>query len=72
MLGKIGFTENRSNVVANWIAEQPFPKDKSLLASAEIYLKNLFKYDIFLNDLVPTFPYKENYLNGWFLQNVNA
>ena len=69
-LQKMGFTENRSNVIAKWIAAQPFPKHKSLLAWAEIYLKNLFKYDIFLNDLVPTFPYKENYLNGWFLQNV--
>ena len=62
-LQNMGFTENRSNVIAKWIAEQPLPKHKSLLAWAEIYLENLFKYDIFLNDHVSKFPYEENRLN---------
>ncbi len=65
-LQKMGFTENRSNVVAKWIGEQPFPQHKSLLAWAHIYIENLFKYDVFLNDQVCKFPYKETNLNRWF------
>lgn len=69
-LQKMGFTENRSNVIATWIAQQPLPEHKSLLAWAEIYLENLFKYDIFLNDHVSIFPYEEDRLNEWFTHNV--
>ena len=69
-LQNMGFTENRSNVIAKWIAEQPLPKHKSLLAWAEIYLENLFKYDIFLNDHVSKFPHEENRLNEWFTHDV--
>ena len=69
-LQSMGFTENRSNVIAKWIAEQPLPRHRSLLAWAEIYLENLFKYDIFLNDHVSKFPYEENRLNEWFTQDV--
>ena len=69
-LQRMGFSENRSNVIANWIAEQPLPKHKPLLAWAEIYLENLFKYDIFLNDLVSPFSYEENRLNEWFTHDV--
>ena len=65
-LQKIGFAENRSNLVANWIGEQPFPEHRSLLAWAEIYIENLFKYDIFLNDNVCKFPYKESCIDRWF------
>ena len=65
-LRKMGFTENRSNVVASWIAKQPLPEHKSIFAWAQVYLKNLFNYDIFLNNCVSRFPYKENYLNAWF------
>ena len=65
-LRKMGFTENRSNVVAKWIAQQPLPEHKSILAWAHVYLKNLFHYDIFLNNCVSTFPYNENHLNAWF------
>ncbi|CAB4030870.1 uncharacterized protein LOC111086092, partial [Paramuricea clavata] len=65
-LQKMGFTENRSNVIAKWIAEQPFPRHKSLFAWAQIYIENLFKYDIFLNDHVSRFPYEEHRLNEWF------
>ena len=65
-LQKMGFTENRSNVIVKWIAEQPFPRHKSLFAWAQIYIENLFKYDIFLNDHVSKFPYKEHRLNEWF------
>ena len=69
-LQKMGFSKNRSNVIAKWIAEQPLPKHRSLLAWAKIYLENLFKYDIFLNDLVSKFPYEENRLNEWFTHDV--
>lgn len=69
-LRKMGFTENRSNVVAKWIAKQPLPEHKSILAWAQVYLKNLFSYDIFLNNCVSTFPYKEDYLNAWFHEDV--
>ena len=69
-LQKIGFTENRSNVIANWIGEQPFPEHRSLLAWAEIYIENLFKYDIFLNDNVCKFPYKEGCVGTWFGKDV--
>ena len=69
-LQKIGFTESRSNVIANWIAEQPFPEHRSLLAWAEIYIENLFKYDIFLNDNVCKFPYEESCIDRWFSVNV--
>ncbi|CAB4044583.1 uncharacterized protein LOC111086092 [Paramuricea clavata] len=69
-LQKMGFTENRSNVIAKWIAEQPFPEHRSLLAWTQIYIENVFKYDIFLNDEVHNFPYKERYLDGWFSVNV--
>ena len=65
-LQKMGFTENRSNVIAKWIAKQPFPEHKSLLAWAQIYIEDLFNYDIFLNDEVSKFPYKESHLDGWF------
>jgi hypothetical protein len=65
-LQKMGFTENRSSVIARWIDEQPFPRHKSLLAWAQIYIENLFKYDIFLNDHVSRFPYQERCLNQWF------
>ena len=65
-LQKMGFTENRSSVIAKWIAEQPFPTHKSLFAWAQIYIENLFKYDIFLNDHVSRFPYQERCLNQWF------
>ena len=71
-LQKMGFIENRSNVIAKWIAEQPFPEHRSLLAWAQIYLENLFKYDIFLNDQVCKFPFEERCLNKWFLQNVDG
>ena len=71
-LQKIGFTENRSNVIANWIGEQPFPEHRSLLAWAEIYVENLFKYDIFLNDNVCKFPYKEGCIDGWFGVDVSS
>ena len=69
-LQKMGFSKNRSNVIAKWIAEQPLPKHRSLLAWAKIYLENLFKYDIFLNDVVSKFPYEENRLNEWFTHDV--
>ena len=69
-LRKMGFTENRSNVVANWIAKQPLPEHKSIFAWVQVYLKNLFNYDIFLNNCVSTFPYNENYLNAWFRTGV--
>ncbi|XP_028408548.1 uncharacterized protein LOC114531102 [Dendronephthya gigantea] len=65
-LQKMGFTENRSSVIAKWISEQPFPGHKSLLAWAKIYIENMFKYDIFLNDKVPKFPYSESKLGEWF------
>ena len=69
-LQKIGFTENRSNVISKWIAEQPFPEHRSLLAWAEIYLENHFKYDIFLNNNVSKFPYKETCVGEWFNVDV--
>ena len=70
-LQKMGFTENRSNVVAKWISEQPLPEEKSLLAWAEIYIENLFKYDIFLNNFVPRFQCHEEILNIWSGVEVN-
>ena len=69
-LQKMGFTENRSSVYAKWISEQPFPEHKSLLAWAKIYTENMFKYDIFLNDKVPKFPYNESELDKWFSVHV--
>ena len=71
-LQKMGFTENRSNVIADWIAEQPFREHKSLLSWAQIYVKNLFKYDIFLNNNVSKFPYNEHCLNEWFDERVEC
>lgn len=70
-LQKMGFTENRSNVIANWIAEQPFSEHISLLAWAEIYIEGLFKYDILLNNKVPKFPFREDDLNKWFAVSVD-
>ena len=71
-LQKMGFTENRSNVIADWIAKQPFREHKSLLSWAQIYVKNLFKYDIFLNNSVSKFPYSEHCLNEWFDECVES
>ena len=68
---KMGFSESRSGVVAKWIAEQPSPEHRSLLAWARIYIENLFKYDIFLNDQVKKFPFKEDTVDKWFLWEVD-
>ena len=70
-LQKMGFIENRSKVIAKWITEQAFPDHRSLLAWAQIYIENLFKYDIFLSDQVSKFPFKETTLNKWFTQKVD-
>ncbi|XP_028409893.1 uncharacterized protein LOC114532557 [Dendronephthya gigantea] len=70
-LQKMGFTKYRSNVVANWIAKQPFPEHISLLAWAKIYIEGLFKYDIRLNHKVPKFPFRESDLNKWFTVSVD-
>ena len=64
-LQRMGFTESRSIIVAKWISEQPIPEEKSLLTWAKIYIENLFKYDIFLNNHVRRFPYHEEILNEW-------
>ncbi|XP_028408599.1 uncharacterized protein LOC114531146 [Dendronephthya gigantea] len=69
-LQQMGFIENRSCVIAKWIAEKSFPEHRSLLAWAQIYIENLFKYDIFLNDQVRKFPFEERCLNKWFSWNV--
>ena len=71
-LQKIGFTENRSKVISKWIDEQPFPEHRSLLAWANIYVENLFKYDIFLNDNVSKFPFKEACIGEWFGYDVES
>ena len=70
-LQKMSFTENRSSIVAKWISEQPIPEEKTLLTWAKIYIQNLFKYDIFLNNEVSRFPYKKRILDKWFVEKVN-
>ena len=71
ILKEMGFTENRSDVITKWIDKQPFAEHKSTLAWAEIYIEDLFKYDIFLNDRVPKFPFRANHLGQWFTEEVD-
>ena len=65
-LQEIGFTANRSVVIAEWIAKQPLADHQSLLAWAQHYIESLFTYDIFLNDHVSKYPYQETRLDSWF------
>ena len=65
-LQEIGFTANRSVVIAEWIAKQPLADHQSLLAWAQHYIESLFTYDILLNDHVSKYPYRETKLNSWF------
>ena len=43
----------------------------SLFSSAERYLKNVFKYNIFLNKCTNSFPYEPKKLNKWFTKDVS-
>lgn len=65
-LKEMGFTESRSEMIANWIEKQPVSEHRSLLSWTELYVEYIFKYDIFLNECVGSYPYPNNVLNKWF------
>lgn len=63
---QIGFTESRSRVMARWITQQPWCKHQSLLSWTQLYIWNVFQYNIFLSDYVSKYPYHEEVLHDWF------
>ncbi|XP_046855686.1 uncharacterized protein LOC124448764 [Xenia sp. Carnegie-2017] len=71
ILCKIGFTKHRSQFIAKWITNMSDPNHKQILSWVEIYIENDFKYDIFLNDQVMDFPFKNDNQNGWFTENFS-
>ncbi|XP_046848184.1 uncharacterized protein LOC124441726 [Xenia sp. Carnegie-2017] len=70
ILFKIGFTKHRSQFIANWITNMPDPNHKPILSWVETYIENHFKYDIFLNDEVSDFPFKNDNQNEWFTVTI--
>ncbi|XP_046846803.1 uncharacterized protein LOC124440450 [Xenia sp. Carnegie-2017] len=70
ILCKIGFTKHRSEFIAKWITSMPDPNHKPILSWVKTYIEDHFKYDIFLNDQVSYFPFKNDNQNEWFTVNI--
>lgn len=64
-LCKMGFTANRSEVIAKWIAEQSLCQHQSILTWAELYITTVFEYNIFLSECVTRYPYDQERIQEW-------
>ena len=65
ILKKYGFSESRSKILSNWIAENKLSKQQTLGYWVQWYLMYKFQYDIFLSRDCPRYPFHESVTDQW-------
>jgi len=65
VLEESGFTNSKASTLGSLICENDPEQHQSLTYWIDAYLEYAFKYDIFLNDNCPRFPFTEKKLDKW-------